>query len=140
MAMIDRVTPRELGLIWPEFTSCLEAHPETWYKWWTVASIRHRLESGTAQLWVVEDEGKRILWFMTEIQTYPKGQTVNVWWASGREFLRCAVAVIPALKAYAKHVNARLLTMEGRPGFERWLKPHGVTVQTVTYQMEVNNG
>lgn len=140
MATVDRLTKEELGSIWPEFTIVLDANPETWYTWWTQAAIRLRLEQGDAQLWVVEDEGKRILWYMTEIQEYPKRKILNVWWASGELFLRCCPAVIPMLKVYANHVGARTITMVGRPGFHRWLKPHGVTVESVTYRMEALNG
>jgi hypothetical protein len=140
VASVDRILPKELGSIWPEFTILLEAHPETWYTWWTVPAIRTRLEEGDAQLWIVEDEGEKILWYMTEIQEYPKRKILNVWWASGHNFLKCVPAVIPMLKTYAQHVGARSITMVGRPGFERWLRQHGVTVQTVTYQMEALNG
>jgi len=138
--LCDRILPAELAGVWQQFAEVLGDCRETWYPWWDIRDIKAHLLTGDSQLWTVIDEKGIYLWFMTEIIIYPRQTELRIWWASGVQFTACVPIVIPAMRSYARHVGARTITMVGRTGFERVLKPFGVKVQNVTYAMEALDG
>ncbi len=87
--------------------------------------VIERIKSGGCQLW----QGADCL-MVTEWVDRPDGLSLNVWLGAGD--LQELIEMAPGVMAWAKSCGAVEVTIDGRPGWVRALKPLGFEVRSVT--------
>lgn len=77
-----------------------------------------KLRAGQAQLWLGERSA-----MVTDVTASPKGRALHVWLAGGA--LDELLSMIPGVFAWARTMGCCEVTIEGRSGWARVLKPYG---------------
>ena len=76
------------------------------------------LEAGRARLWL--GDGCALV---TQYVQEPEGACLHIWLAGGA--LAGVLALRPGVEAWAKGAGCQSITIEGRPGWRRVLRPYG---------------
>lgn len=84
----------------------------------TPKDVFRRVMSGKAQLWI---EGEGLI--ITEIETYPSGQVINFWLASGD--LEDCLSMLPRIYEWGKDIGCYRATTLARKGWQRVLRDEG---------------
>lgn len=91
----------------------------------TVDEVLDRVRAGDAQIW----PGMKSL-HVTELIRRPDGLSVNVWLSAGD--MGELIEMAPGIMAWARRQGCIDATIEGRPGWEKVLKPLGFEKRAVT--------
>lgn len=82
------------------------------------AALLAEIRSGRAQLWA--GEGGAVV---TQCVEAPSGRSLHIWLAGGS--LPGVLALRPGIEAWARGLGCEAITIEGRGGWARVLRPHG---------------
>lgn len=138
--------PVVVGVIAPEPEPALKAvgpdHPPhpmgaQWAKWRPMLAdamdgSHHRIEEvergvfqHRLQFWPGEKAA-----MVTEIVDYSGAKAIQVMWMAGD--IEDAIAMAPGISAFGRLMGCTEVLIEGRPGWQRVLKPHGFELWSVT--------
>ncbi len=125
-ARVFLVSPSEIEIEWPFLQEQLTQAPDLWDTFYTLEAIRLGLRENRFQLWLAKGNKKRLFWGLSEVWKRQDGKEVLVvWWAQGVELLANMPLVLELLAAVAKSKGFGAVTVRGRRGWERALKPYG---------------
>lgn len=131
-AKLQLIEPSEVAQEWPFLQEQLTKDPELWDTFHTLESIRAGLEHNVLQLWVAKAGEKRLFWGLSDVWTRQDGkQILVVWWAQGVRLVANMPMVLQLLEMVAKSKGFAAVTVRGRRGWERVLKPFGFNFMRV---------
>lgn len=84
----------------------------------TEIELLTELRRGEARLWVGDDAA-----LVTQLAQEADGACIHIWLAGGT--LAGVLALRPGIEAWARGAGCRSITVEGRPGWRRVLRPYG---------------
>lgn len=122
---------------WPSFEAALNETRKLIVDSWTLDLILSAVVSDRMQMWVTfSDDTPRV---MILTQFYRTGTTAvfQIFWAYGESLAESFPLLSDAFDKFAKYHGAEKIEIQGRKGFERWLKPFGFEVDYVTYSRRV---
>lgn len=122
---------------WPSFESAIEDSRELLVDSWTPDLILSSIVSDRMQMWVTEIDNKPKVMMLS--QFYRTGTTAvfQIFWAYGEDLVSSFPLLSDAFDLFAAQHGAEKIEIQGRKGFERWLKSHGFVVDYVTYSRPV---
>lgn len=85
----------------------------------TIEDVEEAIETGEAHFW----PGKQSA-VITEFHFFPRLTTLHFWLAGG-DMNELLTDMHPVIEAWAKAAGATRITLAGRPGWLRAMKPHG---------------
>ncbi|MBC7168426.1 hypothetical protein [Phenylobacterium sp.] len=84
--------------------------------------LLRELAAGRAQLWIGDQAA-----VVTQCVATAEGRSLHIWLAGGR--LAGVLALREGVEAWARGQGCGAVTLEGRPGWARVLRPHGYAPQ-----------
>lgn len=96
-----------------------------------INDVLEALLEGRLALVATFDEGKMIGAMTFEIVTYPRKRSLRIVFLGGERYLEWMVDATNFLEDWARRVGATLLEIEGRPGWEKYLKGKASKISVV---------
>jgi hypothetical protein len=123
--------PDHLGMIWP----ALEMVGEM-----TIGDVRARVASGTAQIWVVQEDGIDLAVALTEMVDYPRLSALRVIAIGGADMASWQGELYDSMVRFCQQEKLRRIEMVCRPGLEKIMKPLGFEKKLICMLKEVPDG
>lgn len=132
------LTPPQFDHYWPDIEAALDEKPELWNTDYTKDGIRSGILNETMQAWVISEDEKIRVVFMTQRFVSQKNElTLYIFWLYGSGLPRLLPSVVEALRSFAIKLECTKVLITGRKGFERLLKPYGMEYKYSVYGCDV---
>lgn len=118
----QHVTPPTIPAVWPRVSDWISAAIEKGDRWWSLDSLRHRLEiDPDAGLFLAIDQSGIYGACVIIIEDQPNGERVAYFPALGGKDFRRWRHLLPEIEAWAKQRGASSIKVTGRLGWRRAL-------------------
>jgi hypothetical protein len=133
--VLDRVRAEDIPDLWPHleplFARACEADPSDL----TVERIKAEAVSGRRMIWTLTD-GDRAAPLLSAFSTVDDGLKVCIGPLAGDE-MELWLPLLCDLESHAKEAGFSVSHIEGRPGWQRVLKPYGYRVARVVLEKDL---
>lgn len=136
MMQLLRVEPETLPTAWPICAPMLE--PALEYAGWEYAlqDVYTLIEQNKAQLWVVVEDRRVQLSFVTQVLTFPRKRVCRLWLLGGSGLIQ-ALSLFEELQQWAGSNGISSFDMVARPGMQRMLRQAGFKWNAVIMSIPV---
>lgn len=115
----------DLMLYWPHITREMDRIPQVWDTWWTKEALLQQILCGGMQLWGVGPPNQLRLIAITQVNTYPANRILQIVLVLGNSLHESAPVLAATLQKFAHLQGCLIGEVVGRPGWEKFLAPHG---------------
>lgn len=121
-----------VGQVWDKVVPILEEDADLWSRGQTLASLKEGLENGAFRLLVVMDAAKWVRFVgIVGTEDYPTGCVLHVYYGTGLDLEQYLERLLETLQVFASQWDCTMVTISGRLGWMRKLKPYGYEFESV---------
>lgn len=132
-----QLTSDAVDRYWGGIEIALDSAPHLWELFDTKENLYYILSRGLAQCWVVFKGDEHKCTYFTRVNEYPSGaKLVTVWWMVG-DLEDSLPTLHDTMYDFCIKMGAQYFEVEGRPGWERMLRPYGMVRDRVILRKTV---
>jgi hypothetical protein len=122
---VRKLNGEEFERWWPDISKELDTIPHLWEIWWTKEALHDCVLGGSLQCWIAGTDGVAELVVFTMVSAYPSGSILRSILLFGRGIDEYLGVLDATFEDFARQMGAKVIQVEGRPGWEPRLKKLG---------------
>jgi hypothetical protein len=126
-----------IGRFWPAFEAALKDSQELLSDTWTPDQMLVAALDGGVQLWLLTSDDTPVCFMATQFYRTQNRAIFQIFWAYGMDLQPMFPLLSDAFDSFAAKHGAEKIEIQGRKGFERWLRPFGFELDYCTYSRRV---
>lgn len=111
--------------VWPDIERYVEQACDASHGDMTPDVAKQRCLGKHSQLWIVVRDGKPAGFAMSRIDEWEARRALIYWLGAGDDGESWLLTMVETAEAFAKQAGCSCVDLEGRWGWQKWLKPHG---------------
>lgn len=127
-----------IDVFWPSLEKMLLEEPELWNRGQTLFSLRTHLLAGDLTLWLVLKEDKVLIAFLTMIESYVTGKSLQIVWGKGEQLQAYLAIALAGVEVFALRSNCTMVEIIGRDGWSKPLAKFGYNKLQTTFIKELS--
>lgn len=127
-----------IARFWPAFNAALTDTPRLLEDTWTPDQLLASALSGHVQPWLLLSDGNPTCFMLTQFYKTQNRAIFQIFWAYGVDLQEMFPLLSDAFDRFAADHGAEKIEIQGRRGFERWLRPFGFEHDYTVYSRRVN--
>lgn len=138
-SIVERLRGERLDYFWPTITRELDRIAFLWKPWWTLESIRERIDNEQVQCWAAGDAQTIRLVAFTQLVAYPQQCVAQAFLLFGTELDKHLPELLVVFERFGIANGCQSLEVVGRDGWQRRLKAAGFEKAQVVLQKNIAN-
>lgn len=131
LAKTELVPLGAVPIIWPAVANIFREHPRGWNEITTLESIQNVVSIGAMHLWMTVHDKQIKLVALAYPEQHALRSSYCIVWCGGQEFKTYGLKSLHAIETFALRYGFYDVTLVGRPGWTRLLRPAGYSSRLV---------
>lgn len=128
---------KHIEYYWPQISQALDEKPELWNTVNTKESLKAAALSGNIQVWALSSNDVLHVVFFTQFYRTHATMIFQIFWAYGENLISAMPMLSDVFDNFASKQGATQMEIQGRKGFEPFLKKFGFRADHVTYSRPI---